>query len=42
MTWNEIALVVFLFVLITSWGVLPSIGAWIATLMDRKDPGSSR
>jgi|APMed6443717190_1056831.scaffolds.fasta_scaffold00528_3 hypothetical protein len=36
MTWNEIALVVFLFVLITSWGVLQRVGDWVGFLVGPK------
>jgi hypothetical protein len=38
MTWNETALVVFLFVLITSWGVLPRLGDWLGSMRGTKNP----
>ena len=38
MTWNEIGLVAFLFVLITSWGVLPKLGEWLGRVFAGKKP----
>ena len=38
MTWNEIGLVVFLFVLITSWGVLARLGDGLGALFGGDEP----
>lgn len=42
MTWNEIGLVAFLFVLITSWAVLARIGEWLGARSGKKGPPSQR
>lgn len=41
MTWNEIGLVAFLFILITSWGMLPALGERLGMLFKGKGPPKS-